>query len=113
DHPRVAQVLNSLAALYSYQGDHARAKTFYERAVRIWETSLGRGHPDLAVPLANLASEYKDGGDYALAEANCKRALSIGESTRGEDHPDLAFILSIFEAVSWAQGRAADALPMM
>jgi tetratricopeptide (TPR) repeat protein len=54
-HPDVAKSLNNLAALYYNQGQYAKAKPLYQRALAIWEEALGPEHPALAKALENYA----------------------------------------------------------
>ena len=46
EHPDTAASLNNLAGLLHAQGDYARAKPLYERALAIREKALGAEHPD-------------------------------------------------------------------
>jgi tetratricopeptide (TPR) repeat protein len=76
DHPRVANSLNNLAALYLEQGRYAEAEPLYRRSLVIYEKSLGPDHSDVATPLNALAGLYYEQGRDADAESLVKRSLA-------------------------------------
>jgi tetratricopeptide (TPR) repeat protein len=67
EHPDTARSLNNLALLLQAQGDIARARPLFERALAICEKALGPKHPDTATSLNNLAALLRDQGDLARA----------------------------------------------
>ena len=70
------------------------ARPLYERALSIWEKSLGADHPKVATALVNLARLYLKTGNYDDAEPLLARALAIQEKGLGPEHPDIAVTLS-------------------
>ena len=75
--------LNSLAGLLREGGDFAGARPLYERALQIFEQSLGSTHFLVGMSLNNLALLYHALGDYAKAEPLFQRALVINEQALG------------------------------
>jgi CHAT domain-containing protein/Tfp pilus assembly protein PilF len=112
DHPDVAEVLNSLAILYSIIGDDARAEASFQRALTIREKALGPDHPALAQPLNNLALIYQDRNDYARAESFLRRALDISEKALGSEHPDVALRYNNLATIYGDRGDYAKAEPL-
>lgn len=55
---RRARSLNGLAAVYKEQGRYTEAMPVYQRALTIWETTVGPEHPDFATGISNLAILY-------------------------------------------------------
>lgn len=62
----MAEACSNLAILYNQNGDYARAKPLYERALRIWEKVKGPDCADVAHTLT--------GGPYKSLAA-CPRIL--------------------------------------
>lgn len=53
-HPDEAASLNNLAVKYYFQGKYSQAEILYNRALEIFEESLGDDHPYVATSLNNL-----------------------------------------------------------
>jgi tetratricopeptide (TPR) repeat protein len=87
---RLATNLNNLGSLYYSQGKHADAVPLFERALTIWQKTLGSEHPDVATSLNNLATLYRNQRKYDSAETLIKQALVIQEKVLGSEHPDVA-----------------------
>ena len=104
-----ARLLNALAVLYHSQGQYAQAEPLCQRALAIWEKTLGSDHPDVATSLNNLAALYRTQGQYAQTEPLSQRALAIWEKTLGPDHPDVALSLNNLAELHRTQGRYAQA----
>ena len=76
-------------------GDYAKAEPLYQRALKIWEKTVGPEHPNTALSLNDLALSYdKKMGDYAQAEPLNQRALKIDEKSLGPEHPYTATSLN-------------------
>jgi tetratricopeptide (TPR) repeat protein len=67
-------------------GRHKEAGDYLERALPIWEDTLGPNHPDTARALTNLAAFHSSAGRYALAEPLFQRALAVAQSSLGDQH---------------------------
>lgn len=66
--------------------DESQAKTLYERALAIWEASLGPDHPHVAQVLNNLANAHLALGQDAIALAEQARdALRAYGDTKHAD----------------------------
>lgn len=70
--------------------DYQNALTAHERAIKIWEASLGTEHPQVAIGVNNLGGVLRALGDLAGAKAAFERALKIHEAAYGPDHPSVA-----------------------
>ena len=75
----MAASLDNLATLYKQQGRYAEAEVLSQRAVSIYEKSLGKDHARVGGALNNLGNLYSDEGRDAEAEALLRRALAIHE----------------------------------
>jgi CHAT domain-containing protein/Tfp pilus assembly protein PilF len=87
------------------KGKYDEALLLAERALAIWEKTLGPDHRDVADSLHALASLYDDKSDYVKAEPLNLRALAIREKTLGLDHPDVAKTLN---NLAWIYGVRED-----
>ena len=99
----------NLADVLSRTGEDDRAKQLYERAVTIWERSLGVDHPRVATGLGNLARFYLRTGSYQEPGLLLVRALAIQEKALGPDHPDVALTLSSRAELEAHNGAAREA----
>jgi tetratricopeptide (TPR) repeat protein len=70
--------------------DFVRAKTAFERALKIDEATLGPDHLDVARDVNYLGIVLERLGDFQGAKTAHERALKIHETTLGPDHPDVA-----------------------
>lgn len=112
DHPDVARILNSLAALNALQARYREAESLYQRALHIREHALRSDHPDVARLLNNLAELSLAQGNYAEAEPLYQRALHIFEQALGPDHFLVATLLSNLARLFQLQSNYAEAEPL-
>jgi CHAT domain-containing protein/tetratricopeptide (TPR) repeat protein len=93
-------------------GKFSDAIPLAQRAVAIYEKTLGPDHPNVAMSLDWLSVLYRDQGRYADAEPLYKRSLAIREKAVGPDHPTFATSLNNLALLYRYQGRYADAEPL-
>jgi tetratricopeptide (TPR) repeat protein len=87
----VAQSINSLSTVLSARGDFAGALAQQQRALAIWEASLGAEPPVVAMGLGNVATSQMRAGDFEAAEGTARRALAMRERMLPDDHVDVGF----------------------
>jgi hypothetical protein len=80
-----------------------------QRAVAIWETTLGPNHPVYAQGLADLAHLNAMLGRVDESEALWSRSLSIVEKTLGPNHPTYGRLLQAYAGALDRRHRKADA----
>ena len=62
------------------KGDRERAAQQLEKALSIWESSLGPDHPKVAVSLNNMASLYRKRGEFRASRATLREgARDLGK----------------------------------
>src|SRR5436853_3765441 len=85
DSPDVANVINSLAAIYENRCDYHEAERLYERAVNIVQDLDGDEDVERLrlQSLANLGRIYRMQGRYSSAEPLLLRALALAEGRFG------------------------------
>jgi tetratricopeptide (TPR) repeat protein len=81
-HPRLAEILQSLAELHRRQQQYDQAETLYQRAAVEWEKSLGAENPQLAQKLDLLAGAYRGMALYMDALRLEQRAAAIRASRK-------------------------------
>src|SRR5262249_873650 len=101
--------LSNLAVTERHNGDYAAARSLYERALVIFEKTIGPG-ADFATCMNNLGDLLDDMGDYATAGPLHERALSIQKQTLGPDHPDVGMSLDSLARWHAVKGETAGAL---
>ena len=98
--------------LYEDLGAYDQALPLQQRALKIYEQTVGPEHPDTAGSLNNLAGLYKAMGAYDQALPRYRRALKIREKVLGPDHIDTAASLNNLAGVYQAMGAYERALPL-
>jgi tetratricopeptide (TPR) repeat protein len=83
----LATILHNFGALRFETGKPQEAAQYVERALAIWEQTLGRNHPIYAQGLAHLAYVDARIGQRAESERLWKQSLATLESTVGRTHP--------------------------
>ncbi len=73
----MAQSLNNPAFLYDAQGRYAQAEPLLQRALAIWEKTLGLEHPTVAQNLENYAALLRKLDRTAESEMMEVRAKAI------------------------------------
>ena len=89
DHPEVATVLASLAAVRQALGRHESAEQLWRRVLDIRERTLAPNHVGLATALERLAESCSARGKIGEALGLLQRALTIRELTLGVGNPSL------------------------
>lgn len=89
DHPEVATVLASLAAVRQALGQHESAEQLWRRVLDIRERTLAPNHFAIATALEGLGEACAARGNNAEALPALQRALTIRERTLGPGHPSL------------------------
>ena len=109
NHSYVARGLDSLAEVVASRGQRTRARTLYERALRIRRSRAGDG-PDVAWTLTNLARTIADQGNRSLALGHVEQAIRIYRERGVADDPDhLARAFELRGTIQLRLGRLAQA----
>lgn len=78
DHPGAALGLNKLLGqIYARQGKYAQAEPLYQRALAIYEKTLGPQHPDVADVLEDYARLLRETGRNEEGQQMEQRATEI------------------------------------
>ncbi|KAF6019258.1 NPHP3 [Bugula neritina] len=78
--PSLATAMVNLAVIYCHMSQQSDAEPLYERALKIYESSLGLIHPRVAETLHNIAVLKYEQCDYEAAAKLYKRATDIKSS---------------------------------
>src|SRR5262249_27448696 len=81
------------ALVYSALGERGKALALYERALRLYQESLGKKHPRCAEPLNNMAALYRARGEHGKALSLYQQALWLNRESLGVKHPRYASTL--------------------
>ena len=110
---RIAYAANQLGQFLFAAALHAEAEPLMQRALEIFESSLGENHPNVATQLNNLAVLLQDTNRLGEAEPLMRRALEIDEQSLGPDHPTVAIDLNNLARLLQATNRLGEAEPLM
>lgn len=109
---KVAAFMLGKLRLHRYANQHryAEAQPLVERALGIWEKTLGPQHPEMATALINLAAIYHAQQRYAAAEPLYRRALAIMEKNQPTQSSALAAGLKTFASMLRHMKRKGEAV---
>ncbi|MEM9453294.1 MAG: tetratricopeptide repeat protein [Myxococcota bacterium] len=102
--------LSNLGLVFNSQGDYGNARVYHQRALAIFEDTLGSDHPNVADSLSNLGIVFSHQGDYENARMHFEQALAIQERALGPDHPNVADSLNNLGLVFFRKGDDEEAL---
>ena len=88
-------------------------KPLYKRSLAIGEKAFGPDHPDVARSLNNLAAALPRPRSLCRCRAAVQAVADDTRKSLGPDHPDVAISLNNLADLYRAQGRYADALPIV
>ena len=105
-----ASLYNSLGQTIYKQGYYQEALEWYEKALAIQETVLGKEHPDTATTYNNIAEAYNSMGKYEMALEWHNKALNVKDKVLGKEHPDTATTYNNIAGVYHKMGEYPKAL---
>jgi len=109
DHPRVAAMLNTLAAVPDARGDHAASEQLLREALAIQQKHLGEVHPSTIETLGNLAVTLGAKGDLAAAETATRKANELARRLHGPTHIQVVIGLNNLASILRRQSKAQEA----
>jgi tetratricopeptide (TPR) repeat protein len=109
EHPKVAAMLNTFAAVPDSRGDHARSEALLRQALAIQRTHLGPLHPATLETLGNLGVTQAAKGDLAAGEATMREVLGLHRRVFGPSHAEIAIGLNNLASVLQRQKRLSEA----
>jgi len=112
-HVEYALRLNNLAVALEMEGRLAEAESMLAQVVRIAQPRLGDGHPQVALYLINQSRVQIARGHGAATEATLRRILAQRERLLEQDDWRIGQVQSLLGASLAAQGRDAEAEPLM
>jgi tetratricopeptide (TPR) repeat protein len=60
-------------------GEYAKALSYYEKALKIWEKTLPPNHPDLSTSYNNIGWVHDNMGNYSKSLLYYGKALEISQ----------------------------------
>jgi tetratricopeptide (TPR) repeat protein len=110
--PEIADLFNRAGNYLWNRGRFDQARPLVQRALTIFEKTLGPEDPNTASALDNLGELYRDQGQYKQADPLFQRALSIREKVLGPEHPDTCESLNNLAWLYNDQGKYEQAEPL-
>ena len=105
EHPKVAAMVNTLAAVPDARGDHAQSEQLLRQALAIQRTHLGELHPATIETLGNLGVTLAAKGDLAGGEKMMREVIDLNRRVVGPEHAQIAVGLNNLASVLQRQGR--------
>jgi CHAT domain-containing protein/Tfp pilus assembly protein PilF len=94
------------------RGKYAEAQLLFEKALTIYQQTLGERHADTAVIQDNVGYTLTAQAKYVQAQLLHEKALATRCRVLGEDHPDTALGYSNLATNLNGQGKYAEAQPL-
>jgi tetratricopeptide (TPR) repeat protein len=91
--PQAAVMLSILADRHRAQHRIATAAQLYQRALAIFEETMGAQHPNVGTVAHKLGQLHRSQGAFAVAEPYYRRALAVFERSLGPDHANVLALL--------------------
>jgi tetratricopeptide (TPR) repeat protein len=113
DREKAASINLKLGAVELDKGNNAVAEQLDQRALDMYTELKGPDALVVALPLIELAEVRMSLGDHHRSEHLARRALEIRRKKLPADHPDLAQAELQLGRALIAQGRAAEAEPLL
>jgi tetratricopeptide (TPR) repeat protein/DNA-binding SARP family transcriptional activator len=111
-HPQVAGRLYDMAMLFRHNDQHVDAEDLFQKAVRIWQETLGEHSTDIVLAYNGLAWLYIRQDRFQEAEALMQLALVAREATFDTQHPYRALSLANIAVLYQHQDRSSEAEPL-
>jgi serine/threonine protein kinase/tetratricopeptide (TPR) repeat protein len=111
DYPQTLRTKASLAALYFYRGQYAKAEPLLEEVLRA-QAKLGPDDPILLAAKSSLGALYQAQGKYGPAEPLKEEAVRQRSARLGPDDPGTLASRHNLAALYEAQGRYGKAEPL-
>jgi tetratricopeptide (TPR) repeat protein len=109
NHHDLVAILSNLGSASAANGDHARAKECFERALEMKEKEKGKDHIQLADVLVGLAEVHGNLQELPQQRACLERALKIKETAYGPDDGKVTVTLANLGSVCRRMGDAESA----
>jgi tetratricopeptide (TPR) repeat protein/transcriptional regulator with XRE-family HTH domain len=108
----LAEVLFKASRYLFQRSRYDQGSLLCQRALLLFEQTLGPQYPQVALALYTLAGFYRQQGKYEQAEPLYERALQIREQALGPLHPDVAASLNNLAFVYRERGKYEQAEPL-
>jgi len=112
DHRQVYDVLTEMGNLALRLDDRAVARSHFEEALRIAESTVGPDHPEVPPILKNLGDVCTQLGDIEAAQRYLERALAYRISHYGEENRPVARTLSSLAKAALRSGDTDRAIEL-
>ena len=101
----LAAVYSGVAEDFDGREDYPKALFWYQKAVTIYENTLGQEHLDTAAAYTSTAYVCKNLGDYPQALAWLQKAAAAYEKLLGAEHPGT---LGVYSDIAWVCDALGD-----
>ena len=113
DHPELALTHIHLAQIARSRGRRDDAIEHFEAALRIRRKAFDEGHIAVVDSLRELVDAHLHWGEIAAANARTRRATESSRASLGPANPTTALFELMQGDVMLAEGRVADAIPLI
>ncbi len=104
-----ANLARSLGNLSKVEGKYEDARGQLERALSIYESTLGAEHPALSAVLHDLAAVHVELAEFDDATVYAERSLDAVDEALGPEHPNVGVVLTTLGNVCRRSGKPQEA----
>ena len=108
--PALAGALHNLGLAVHMAGRQAEATEIQQRALAMFEATVGPKHPDTALPVTELAGLALEQDHLDEAVTLYRRGLAIREEALGAEHPHLSETLAGLGRAESQRGKSDEAI---
>lgn len=109
EDPFLATMHTNLGEVLRRLGEWDEAQRQHEKALELYEATVGPSHPDVAMAHNNLGNVFNARDALADAEREYRKAVEIRERAYGDEHPRVATSLSNLGIILRRQGKLDQA----
>jgi tetratricopeptide (TPR) repeat protein len=102
-------LLNKIGCYVLFQGEYAKAESYFKKQIQLYQKSLGQDHPYTLASISNLAEAYRDQGRWDEAETIQVELVETKKRVLGPEHLETLIGMYNLAATYINQGRWDEA----
>ena len=106
----LAMAYNLIGKVYSYKGEYKTALYYFQKSLKLHQSSQGNQDLSLATTYNNIGIAYSTLGEPSKSLDYCRQALSIEQNLLPPDSPDIALLYNNLGIAYSTMGKPSEAI---